>query len=87
MKQLESGVTTPDTVREIDIVDIPDEIVGEMANAEFNIVTGVTLADALRNGLPMFPQERGWGDGIHSGCALTTAAAWLNKEGLTFKGE
>lgn len=48
---------------------------------EFNVVIGMTLADAIREGAEFMPQAMGWGDGVHSGCALTVAALALEKKG------
>jgi hypothetical protein len=53
-----------------------------MVDTEYDVVTGVTLADALRNGIPLIRnQVTGWGDGVHDGCALTTAAKWMAEKG------
>jgi hypothetical protein len=64
-------------------VDIPADLENEMAETEFKVMTGVTLADALRGGIGIVPKQAigGWGD-KHKGCALTTAAEFLKEQGF-----
>lgn len=53
-----------------------------MVDYEYDVVTGVTLADALRNGIPLIQnQVTNWGNGVTEGCALTTAAKWMAEKG------
>lgn len=61
---------------------IPSELEQEMVDVEFDVATGITLADALRQGLPLVGEQAyGWGDGKLTGCALTTAARWMYDNG------
>jgi hypothetical protein len=50
-----------------------DPFEAEMAEVEERVVTGYTLADAMREGCSSLEQSIGWGDGHATGCALTTA--------------
>lgn len=64
-------------------VEIPADLESEMAGVEVNVLTGITLADALRAGVGIIPEQiQGWGSRERGhGCALTTAAAYLQDLG------
>lgn len=52
-----------------------------MNDVEFKVSTGLTLADALRIGIPDLAKVEGWGNGTTTGCALTTVAKVLKDRG------
>lgn len=59
--------------------DVPSS--DTMDDVEFDAVIGYRLSDAIRDGGKTLCQDRGWGDGIETGCALTAARKALQEKG------
>ncbi len=83
--QVDQSVSTvqPKNLTPFPSTSSPSEVESDPVTAiEFDNVVGMKLSDAIRAGAPMAgDQERGWGDGVHSSCALMAAAVWMRKHG------
>jgi hypothetical protein len=53
-------------------LELSKSLEAEMAGTEMKVMTGYSLADAIREGSTVSTQEYGWGCGS-SACALTAA--------------
>ena len=53
-------------------LELSKKLEAEMAGTEMQVVTGYSLADAIREGSSVTTQEYGWGCGS-TACAMTAA--------------
>lgn len=61
-------------------LELSAKLEAEMAGAEMQIVTGYSLADAIREGSTVSTQEYGWGCGT-TACAMTAAVIAARSHG------
>lgn len=57
-----------------------EELKQVLSGIELKVLTGYTLADAIRDGSTVSEQAYGWGDG-YSACALTSAVIGASARG------
>lgn len=50
-----------------------DQIAAEINAIELDVLTNYRLSDAIREGAQYTKQAAGWGDGLHTACAMTSA--------------
>lgn len=68
----------------IDLTFAPaiEHLMNDLAEIEEKVVTGYTLADAMREGSSVTTQEHGWGNG-DTACALSAANIAARARGYT----
>jgi len=66
------------------IDDTATELRKQLGEIELDVVTeGVTLSQLMREGTRVTKQAVGWGDGVHTACALTSALIAAKARKLT----
>lgn len=50
-----------------------DEIAGAINAIELDVLANYRLSDAIREGAQFTKQTAGWGDGMETACAMTSA--------------